>query len=721
MAAYSKRQKTRPNYDPYPHENTHVFLPDGSQHLVEKTRIGRTSKDLEEEFNELIGPWEKDSILGQNEEQKTPQWKQYVMPSGATPLDKGGLRAARTNVAPDKVKNWDSFEISFDRSDVADPARQEAVFNEVVEWAKQIHTEGLEGGRRAFTIQDWHGLDGTSARPHLRLEMHRIGWEPVPQLIEAGGDRKVLSGKVQSRQNYSQESGETDKDFQPLVLALRDKFGIELQLGSHAPTREAEARWTASEVPSTPGAAIEEATRLLTKVQATDVASAAPVDGSFVVPNGVGSTNREENRFDLRPPVDPFRQAVEEKFTELQKIQKEFDLVRAAHATYAANEQLTEQVRVQTVHIQDLQTEVSRKDAALVERDQALEQATSSLAVAGEQLELTLTQTVKLSNELEDRTEELKEVQESVAVLEATSVVLVEERDKALDQVTELTHTNQALGKQVEGLKERVATTEGELLTTKQDLDLVKRERDGLESRNGALAERNGELLGENKVVNQRLVEVQGELKLAREELAPIVAENAELKAERDRLTQENHDLSQGNEQLQAEIERRKLQQNRLKALTTMDNETLNAKVVALHERLDEMSSSRVLRDEPDMRELLREIKGFIQTKEQYVSRSEVYVEEGMPLPGEPNFASTHERIQAIHSADGDFGRKGRELALASAERDKAASQPSPEQNANAAPRPVVQGPRPNPQATGAVPPRTTGGTGRNDPGTPNR
>lgn len=668
MAAYAKRQKTRPNYDPYAHENTHVFLPDGSEHLVKKTGVGRTSDEYAAELRVLIDPWEKDAILEQAEEQKTPEWAKYVMPN-AKPLDKGGLRAARSNVEPGKVKNWDTFEISFDRADVATEDRQQAIFDEVVSWAKEIHTEGLEGGRRAFTIQDWHGLDGSSSRPHLRLEIHRIGWEPTPKLVPANGDRQVLEGTVQKRQNYAQESGETDKDFQPLVAALREKFGIHLQVGAPSLERDSDGRQAALAVPATPDQTLGEADRLLGQVQAPT--RPAAVEGNEQAqPSGTVTT--ADKPFELRKPVDPFKDALAASLEKLENAKREADLLRAAHLTYAANEQLQDQVKAQGLQITDLQTQVARRDEALAQKDQALEQAGAQV------VELT----------------------ETVAWLEAGVAEAKVALEGAAEQMLELNETIETQraehAQEVGQLNQKVAQVEQALDASQKEAAMAKVERDALETRVGELAGRNSELVGENKALGARLEKSESELKLAREELAPLVAENAELKTERDRLQSENQTLAQ-------QIKEEQLRRATLLQMGNLDNDTLAAKIEEssqLFNKLQEMIGNN-----PEALAVLEKVSSIITPRENYKSRVDAYVEAGMPADKTSEASKAfQEEVSRIHRNDGRFGQ----VAIQVHKETEAAKKEA----ATGAPKTVVQGPRPNPNTVTGPNRPNPGGSG---------
>lgn len=677
MTAYARRQKTRPNYDPYAHENTHVFLPDGSEHVVKKTGVGRTSDEYASELRVLIDPWEKDAILEQAEEQRTPEWNKYVLPSGMKPLDKGGLRAARSNVMPDKVKNWDTFEISFDRADVATEDRQQAVFDEVVAWAKEIHTEGLEGGRRAFTIQEWHGLDGSSSRPHLRLEMHRIGWEPMPRLIPANGDRLVLDGKVQQRQNYAQESGETDKDFQPLVAALRAKFNIELQVGNPSLDRDADGRQAALAVPTSPTQALSEADRLLAKAQGPAVAEGEPAAPS-------GAVTPADKPFELRRPVDPFKDALASSLEKLAAAKREAELLQAAHLTYAANEQLQDQVKAQGLQITDLTTQVARRDDALAQKDQELEAAGVTLAQTQEKLEKATEQVAELAVALDDT---LKE-----------NVALQQEFDDH-KQATQAT---------VSGLTQQVAAAEEALGVARQEAGEAKRERDALETRNVALMERNGELVGEKNFLaatlestKQTLDQTQADLKMAREELAPMVAENASLKSEHDRLSSENA-------QLATKIKDERNRMGILLRMDYLDQEALAAKITRSGQLFDQLQEK--MGNNPEALRLLQEVASLVKPRADYKSRADAYIEAGMPTDKEsPEFKAFEEEVNTIHKADGEFGKTAVEVR-----KDAKAKGQLPEQQ-QGGPKPNPNhggGPRPNPNAVGLPPPPKPSGGG---------
>lgn len=241
MSAHVKRQgKASSSYSAYLHENTHVFLPDGSHQVVkvydDAGRRSKTSKEYSDEMKALIDPWEKDSLLNQKDSQATSLWKQTF---GTEPyLNVVGLKRARTSTKTgeqDTKREWDTFEIAFDGNDVllgadAEQKRKD-IFDTVVEWAKTIHTPGLEGGARAFTIQDWHGLNDGSSRPHLRLEIHRVGWNvgaQKPEVVQTNTS-PVIKGTTLSRMNYgSNESSEVDKDLSLLGDMLKERFGIEL-------------------------------------------------------------------------------------------------------------------------------------------------------------------------------------------------------------------------------------------------------------------------------------------------------------------------------------------------------------------------------------------------------------------------------------------------------------------------------------------------------------
>lgn len=242
MAAHAQRVKTSSSYSPYLHNDTYVFLPDGSQQVItvkdpDKSR-SKTAKEYAEELRTLIDPWEKESLLEQKESQSTRLWKQTY---GEDPLlNVNGLKRPRTRAdgTSNVTREWDSFEIAFDSLDVltAPNAAQirKDIFDTVVEWAKTIHSPGLEGGARAFTIQDWHGLTDGSSRPHLRLEIHRVGWDTnaqIPQVVQTQ-TTPVIRGTTLPRMNYgSNESSEVDKDLSVLNSMLKQRFNIELTSG----------------------------------------------------------------------------------------------------------------------------------------------------------------------------------------------------------------------------------------------------------------------------------------------------------------------------------------------------------------------------------------------------------------------------------------------------------------------------------------------------------
>lgn len=734
MTAFAKRVKVKPKYDPYPHERTHVFLPDGSHEVVEKTAVGRSSDEYKQELRDLIDPWEKDQILEQAERQKTLEWTKFI--SDQTPLDKGGLRATRSNVAPENAKNWDTFEISFDRADVDTPEKQQKVFNQVVEWAKEIHTEGLEGGKRAFTIQEWHGLDGSSSRPHLRLEMHRVGWEPTPKLVPSNGKQMILSGKVQRKTNYAQESGETDKDFQPLVSALYNHCGIDLQVGAPSLDREADAK-AVSAIPVAPG---QEAARLLIKASAepstaptfdlgSEADSLAQLDQlgksieASTVAGVVTKSNDPDKSFELRKPVDPFRDQVQQAYLAAQAAQSQFEMLRAAQLTYAQNDQLKEQVREASVLVQDLRTEISIKDTALVERDTALASQTQLISTQQEAivaqksaLDEAVSTVESLDQELVDARKTIEAKDNDLYGAEQKYAAAIQERDgetvradKAVEELSTTTTKLEQTTKMLDGVADTLQAVQLTLTETTQQRDQAVRERDAATERNNALIERNGELLGENKVLTANMTGIAAErdaakadLKVARDELAPVVAENAELKAEKARLVDENGKLIHD---IQGEQERRQ----RLLSLAEVDHETLDAKITRANKIYDELQSA--LGHDPQALKLLQEVSELVKPKSDYVSRVEVYVQAGLPLKeNEEAFAAYNARVNEVHHSDGQFGKEGKKAVVESNKTGNNLASAKP-----AAPSPATPaGPKPNPMAQGGtLPPRKPG----TDPG----
>lgn len=700
MTAFTRRVKVRARYDSYPHEKTHVYLPDGSHHEVEKTAIGRSSSDYDAELKELINPWEKDAILDQAEQQKGKEWEKFVSP--LKPLDKGGLRAARSNVDPSKVKNWDTFEISFDKADVATPDRQQAVFDEVVDWAKSIHTEGLEGGRRAFTIQEWHGLDGSSSRPHLRLELHRIGWEPTPKLTPSNGNKLILDGKVQQRTNYNQESGETDKDWQPLVESMRNKFGIHMQIGAPSLERETEGQAAATQVPADPALAAQEAARLIENARATpqvldmeslEVSASNPVQGA-AAPN-------PNKSFELRKPVDPFADELKAAHAEASAAQRKFEMLRAAHLTYAENGQLREQIKTSEIVINDLRTEVSAQV-------KTIEQVRSDLEVAetnNEALVVDLQQKGQQLDELKvEATEYLERAELAETDRDNLKVEVDTQRTRAETAETERdTFKAEAVEQRTRADTAEVSLGEvrNELKEVSSNLTQVERERDGLAERNNSLAEQNGELKGHNRMLEGQVSKladerdtIKSELKMARDELAPIVAENKTLKEEKARLETENQDLATN---IKWETERRR----RLLTFANMDHETLDAKVSHIEGLYDKLQAA--IGNNPEALKVLDEVSQVIKPKSEYTSISEAYVNAGMPVEEDrERFKAFTDQARITMSSDG-FARKGSEVTREAAQRRQTLAN-QPVEN----PTPS-KGPKPNPMQSGSVSAKTPG------------
>ena len=724
MAAFARRTKVRPKYDPYPHEKTHVHLPDGSHHEVEKTSNMRPSQDYNEELRELIDPWEKDRILEQAEKQKTKEWTRFV--SSEKPLDRGGLRATRSNVDPSKVQSWDTFEITFDRADVGTPERQQAVFKEVVDWAKEIHTEGLEGGRRAFTIQEWHGLDGSSSRPHLRLEMHRVGWEPTPKLVPSNGHEKILAGKVQARTNYAEGTGEIDKDFQSLVATLQNKFGITLQVGSPSLDKESSGR-DAAGIPNDPGAEAARIMEARTARETPNAPAVAPVavlgaadledvegvdlDQAWQNLDAPATTPTKQNDkpFELRKPENFMTAEVAEAFEEMEAAKKRFEALRLSQLLHAENAQLKETVASNTVQISDLQATNNQKDAKIQEKDQTIDRVSGELEsekMAGatwKDKAMAVIQKVRKLLHLERaaRIEAEGQVQE-------LGVELATERDNS--------------AKAKEQAAKDIAAEQDKTQTVERERDTVKAQNTELSATNERLSEEKGKLAATAEIATasaaaaikdlattkeqaakdisaerEITAKVSEDLKTATEQLAPLVEANKNLAGQVKEITEKNASLAQQVEALNAQTQelaknlaRGEQQQKTLIRSNIQDGEVLGAKLDQMDKLYDKMQQH--FQHDPQALMLVQELSSIIKPRADYVSRVEAYIELGMPVQGEQQWSAFANRFKEVERSDGEFSKRANEITKRIAEQSEPMAP---------APAPGVARPSPKPGSIG--------------------
>lgn len=628
--ANATRTRVTSSYKPYNHENTHVFLPDGSHHVVEKSSSTRSSQDYNKEILSLVSPWEKQSVLDQAKLQKSEEWKMVF--GNEQPLDKGGIRTSNR----DNPKNWDTFEISFDRKDILggtpeeNKQRQKDVFNDIVDWAKTVKTEGLEGSIRAFTIQEWHSLDGSSARPHLRLEMQRLAWDPtqIPKLTPTQNGKNILSGKVQNRMNYTNESGETDKDFDALRTTLMKKYNIVMEVGAPSKDRSVETAQQ-SKAP--------DRSKIRDEIAALENKQQNPSDNIVFV------SEKIEKPFQNRAPQDPDELLVAAKYEAAKKALEEYETIRLAQLQKVENKQLREDLHETKTQLNDTTIEAKRLNKQVAIQTNVIDVQSNGLKKANKKMVASF----KHSNRLQQRNEALqKNLKDFQDRNKQNKALYLKERYDHRQTKTELDRVAPFEQQYTEEKQMRVAVTKSNEVL----MDQVNQYKNNLVSKeNMSLDGVRQDLATKNQALKQDIAKEQ--------EVNKDLANILDLGKENTQLKEKVTTLQQENDVLEKEYKKEQDRLFSMKNLHKIDVNILDTKVDDQQKRFDDVAEH--LRKQGDLEaiKMIEAIRNIIVPRDQYQSRVEAWQEVGAPPLKTETPRNTEEEQQ--HAA---FGEKFKEL-----------------------------------------------------------
>lgn len=637
MSAHVQRVRTTSSYSPYLHTNTHVFLPDGSHQIVnirdEGKNRSKSHKEYSDEIKSLVDPWEKDSLLNQKDSQTTSLWKQTF--GSEQYLNVVGLKRARTSTKTgeqDTKREWDSFEIAFDGNDVllgadAEQKRKD-IFDTVVEWAKTIHTPGLEGGARAFTIQDWHGLNDGSSRPHLRLEIHRVGWNTeaqIPAVVQTNTS-PVIKGTTLPRMNYgSNESSEVDKDLSLLGEMIKDRFGIELSRGPQSQDKNYLAHKKAMDVVKETTQSVDKTIAALNKEpDMKEFAEQMNVDSSLFK----FEQEADGKPFTLRKPTNPLEKTGVDMMNLALQIAQGATAAMGLAAAQEQMQELNENIRVLSNQTNDLQIEL---DNAHTERDTLKEEV--------DQLNVVNTSLVEEKKAVEELSAQ-KDVDHSAALAK-----LQEEQRAALEQLNAQHQANlKNIAEQHRVALEKLNAQHNVEMTAKQGLvESYKKDNDEKTQQNALLSQK---------------VEV-------------LESEKSKLEQDFENVKNESHQHKQAQEASQRIL-------NTVLKETSADNAVLKEKALQVEEGRKELVE--LLNTNPQVKQFLQsqpkkvtDIFAKLKSVDPvYQSRMDVYIQAGMPDPQiDPQDKDAVLRNQALEAnlkkvqeSDAEIIRKQQQRAL---------------------------------------------------------
>lgn len=351
------------------HHKTYAFAPDGTHQVFDPS--GKTKQVFDQQVKDFFEPWEKDNLLKQRDEQKnTSQWKETFKnltdPLPATPLQ----TSYRVSKDP---SSWDSFDICFKAEDVevgpnAEQLRKD-IFDAVVEFCKTAHTPNNDGEKRAFTIQDWHGLNGDTNGPHLRIQMQRVSWDPTTQLrIIDTPVQKVVQGKTGSRMVYS-KNDEVKMDFMSgLKPVLEKKFGLpspafRMNADGNVTRQSIEAKKYALERPED---AKQEANKLFD--QATSPQSVEDFANEFGVP-GLSADPSDSTKLKLETAEDML---IARQYEVAQQELNRLKLMKAASLYKQENRQLQDEKQAVLNQLHDANVNIEQQNKLLEASDTKL-------------------------------------------------------------------------------------------------------------------------------------------------------------------------------------------------------------------------------------------------------------------------------------------------------------------------------------------------------------